>query len=177
MVKAIAIVFPGVVGGLLLVLKLISEGKRVRANGNGHERVGSRRNDDVKIDREQIEREFELATTVDNVHNMIQSLKQSQDAELVSRDEHRFNMERILDRMNTTLEGVLKNNELNTGMLGVLVQSMDEVKIRSQHLATSAELKSDGSLTRHDIRGVLHELVFTGKIKRVINEPDKPSGT
>lgn len=151
------------VGGIIVAIghvavKLVKT-SRGNGNGNGH-RAGTRRTDDTKLSRAEIEREVDMTRTIADTYDMLDGLVKSQQVEVVARAEHRNNIEKMFERMSVTTEATQRSNELNSGILSIMVQHIEEIRVRTQHLATSAELKAEGTSIRHDWRNALAPLGF-----------------
>lgn len=124
---------------------------------NGH-RLGTRNTDDIKLDRAQIEREFELSVTVLDIHDMLGRLTKLEEAQAANFEAHRLAQEKTLDRLLIILEAVQRTNEMHSNFLNLLSANSEHIKEHVNQLATSAELAKEAKEIRHDWRNALDAL-------------------
>lgn len=138
------------IGGLLtLVLHGVSKLIRtVRENRRDeHERIGTRKSDDIKVDRAKIEEELNVARMLDeNYENILQLVKDN------------VTFSQVLTRLTENLEAMKRSNELNTGLLDVAVKKTEILAVQVQSLMTAAAAKDEFKELRHGVANYRQEI-------------------
>lgn len=120
---------------LALAKSVTLEALKYKRNGNGNgngytQRSGTRRTDDIKLDRNEIERELDMSRLVNDTHDLVGDLVEAQKTEGQARTEFRVDMKVIYERLTSTLEAVKSSNDLQAKMLGVAVTHVEEIRVQ-----------------------------------------------
>lgn len=135
-------------GIILLVIKEVAKIKRPDGD-----RIGTRRDDDVKLDREQIKGELTLLSLVNETHELV--------SDLVAQGS---DMKEILRRMTDVLDRSQAQAEINAGALETLIRQLVKNGERMEHLPTLAEMQDGFKENRHDARNAIATIALQMKV-------------
>lgn len=141
-----------ILGGLVALGHVVVKLVKAARGGNG-DRIGTRRDDDVKLDREQIKGELTLLSLVNETHELV--------SDLVAQGS---DMKEILRRMTDVLDRSQAQAEINAGALETLIRQLVKNGERMEHLPTLAEMQDGFKENRHDARNAIATIALQMKV-------------